>query len=71
MKFRFAINGIDCPNCAAKLASIIGEKDGIDSCKINFLTEKITIESSLPEEEVLKIAVASALSFSKDVKVKK
>lgn len=71
MKFKFDITGIDCPNCAAKLAGNIGSAEGIDSAKINFLTEKLTIESSLGESEVMKIAVEIARAFSKSVKITK
>ena len=71
MKFKFDITGIDCPNCAAKLAGNIGSAEGIDSAKINFLTEKLTIESSLGESEVMKIAVETARAFSKSVKITK
>lgn len=71
MKIKFNIIGLDCPNCAAKLASQIEAKDGIDSAKINFLTEKLTIESSLEENEVLEIASKTAKAFSRDVKVTK
>ena len=71
MKFKFDITGIDCPNCAAKLAGNIGSAEGIDSAKINFLTEKLTVESSLGESEVMKIAVEIARAFSKSVKITK
>ncbi len=44
MKFKYEITGLDCPNCAAKLASLIEKEEGIDSCRINFLTEKLTVD---------------------------
>ena len=71
MKFKFEITGIDCPNCAAKLAGDIGSAEGIDSAKINFLTEKLTIESSLEEAEVIRVASEVARAFSKSVKITK
>ncbi|MBR5242578.1 MAG: cation transporter [Clostridia bacterium] len=71
MKFKFEITGIDCPNCAAKLAGNIGSAEGIDSAKINFLTEKLTVESSLDEAEVIRIASEIARAFSKGVKITK
>ena len=71
MKIKLNITGLDCPNCAAKLASQIEVKEGIDSAKINFLTEKLTIESSLAEDAVLEIASKAAKAFSRDVKVTK
>jgi copper chaperone CopZ len=71
MKMKFEITGLDCPNCAAKLASMIEGRDGIDSAKINFLTEKLVIESALSEDEVLDIASKTAKAFSRDVKIEK
>ena len=71
MKYRFTVTGLDCPNCAAKLASFIEGKDGIDTAKINFLTEKLTVESALAEEDVVAIASKAASAFSRDVKIAK
>ena len=71
MKFKFNVTGLDCPNCAAKLAKMIEEKDGISSAKINFLTEKLTVESSLPEGELFKALSATARAFSKDIVIEK
>ena len=71
MKIKYTITGLDCPNCAAKLASQMSAIEGIDSAKINFLTEKLTIESSLAEDAVLEIASKAAKAFSRDVKVTK
>ena len=71
MKFKFSITGLDCPNCAAKLADIIAKKDGIDSAKINFLTEKITVESSMEEKALLDLLNAESKKFDKAVKVEK
>ena len=71
MKFKYSITGLDCPNCAAKLAAMIEAKDGIDSAKINFLTEKLTVESTLDEGELLALVASVAKAFSKSVKIEK
>ena len=71
MKFKYEITGIDCPNCAAKLSVLIESKAGVDSAKINFLTEKLTVESSLDESELYSLLSDTAKSFSKTVKIKK
>jgi Cd2+/Zn2+-exporting ATPase len=71
MKFKYNVTGLDCPNCAAKLASMIEAKEGIDSAKINFLTEKLTVESTLDEAELLKTVTEAARAFSKSVKIEK
>ncbi len=71
MKFKYNVTGLDCPNCAAKLASMIEAKAGIDSAKINFLTEKLTVESALGEPELFKTVTETAKAFSKSVKIEK
>lgn len=71
MKFKFNVTGLDCPNCAAKLAKMIEDKDGVSSAKINFLTERLTIESELSEDDLLGLARGVAKSFDKSVKIEK
>lgn len=70
MKHKFTVTGLDCPNCAAKLADIIASKEGIESAKINFLTERLTVESELSSDEILSLSRAAAKAFSPDVSVK-
>ena len=71
MKFKYGIVGLDCPNCAAKLASLMERCDGVESAKINFLSEKLTVESSLAEEELYELLSARAKAFDKNVKIEK
>ena len=71
MKFKYTVTGIDCPNCAAKLASMFEELDGVDSAKINFLTEKLTLESELSEDTLIKSLEKTAKAFSKSIKIEK
>ena len=71
MKHRFIITGLDCPNCAAKLAKLIEDNEKISSAKINFLTERLTVESELQTDELMKIVVDIAKSFDRNVKIEK
>lgn len=71
MKFKYTVTGLDCPNCAQKLATLIEKEEGISSCKINFLTEKITLESELAENNLLDAVNAYAKRFDKNVKIEK
>jgi Cd2+/Zn2+-exporting ATPase len=71
MKQKFTITGLDCPNCAAKLAKMMENIEGVESAKINFLTEKLTVESSLPEDELLSVLSKTARSFEDGVVVEK
>ena len=69
MKTKYSVTGLDCPNCAAKLEGMLGKTEGIDSAKINFLSEKLTVESSLPSGELLAAVRETAKAFSSKVKI--
>ena len=71
MKFKFTIEGLDCPNCAAKLASQMEAIAGIDSAKINFLTEKLTVETTLDENAAYDALSKCATAFSREIKLEK
>ena len=70
MKYKYTITGLDCPNCAAKLAAMMETKEGIESAKINFLTEKLTVVSSLDETALMTALRDNARAFSKDIAIK-
>ena len=54
MKVKFKIKGIDCANCAAELERNIQKLEGVDSCSISFITEKMILEfPDELEEEIL------------------
>jgi len=71
MKIKYNVVGLDCPVCASKLANIIEAREGISSAKINFLTEKLTVETELSESDAYKIIVDAAKAFSGDIRVDK
>ncbi len=71
MKQKFTITGLDCPNCAAKLAKMMENIEGVTTAKINFLTEKLTVESDLPEAELIAALSKTATAFESGVKVEK
>ena len=69
MKTKYSVKGLDCPNCAAKLEAIIAKANGIDSAKINFLSEKLTVESELPASELLAVIREAAKAFPEKVNI--
>ena len=70
MKHKFTIEGLDCPICASKLATKMAEIDGVDQVKINFITEKLTVESELEEAVLLDMLRKAAKTFDPDVIIK-
>ena len=71
MKLKYTITGLDCPNCAAKLASQMSDIEGIESAKINFLTEKLTVETTLDEAATEALLVKTAKNFESGIKIEK
>lgn len=70
MKHKFTVEGLDCPVCASKLATRMAELEGVNNVKINFLSEKLTVDSELEASELLPMLQKTAKAFDPDVKVK-
>ena len=70
MKMKLEITGLDCPNCATKLANMMEKCDGITSAKINFLTERLTVETELTEAEALAVLRKTAADFEDGIEIK-
>ena len=70
MKMKLEITGLDCPNCAAKLAAMMEKCEGITSAKINFLTERLTVETELDEAAALALLRGCASDFEDGIEIK-
>ena len=69
MKTKYHVEGLDCPHCAARLEKMLSEAEGIKEAKINFLTEKITVESDLAEDALDALVARTAAAFDKNTAV--
>ena len=69
MKYKYGITGIDCPSCAAKLAAQMEKIDGVASAKINFLSERLTVDSELDSASLLSALSDIARRFSPEVRI--
>lgn len=45
MRKTFKVNGLDCPNCAARLEKGINKIKGCDEAVVVFATQKLTLEA--------------------------
>ena len=45
MKKRFKLVDLDCANCAAKIENAISNMDGVNSCTVSFMTQKLTLDA--------------------------
>ena len=70
MKKTFALEDLDCPNCAAKMEAAIKKLDGVKSATVNFIAQKMTIEADDDRfDEVLKAAVKAIKTVEPDCEV--
>lgn len=70
MKKVLKMQDLDCANCAAKMEAAISKIDGVTECKVNFLTQRLTLEA--PEErfdEILKQAVKICRRIEPDCRI--
>lgn len=57
MKKVFAIEDLDCAVCAAKIENAVKKLDGIEYVNVNFITQKMTIETNQNMQELMKKVV--------------
>ena len=70
MKIKYSIEGLACPNCASKLATLLAEATGAQ-VKINFLTKSLTLEGVGDTPQLDETVRRTVLDFSADVTVEK
>jgi copper chaperone CopZ len=45
MKKKYNLQDLDCAHCAAKMEEAIKKLDGITDARVNFMTQKLTVEA--------------------------
>ncbi len=62
MKKVFKMKDLDCANCAAKMEAGIKNIPGVIDAKVNFMTQKLTIESDTDDFDALMETVVKTVS---------
>lgn len=44
VKKTFMLEDLDCANCARKMQDAVSKLDGVSSCEINFMMQKMNLE---------------------------
>ncbi len=69
MKKKFKCE-IDCANCAAKVEEAVRKLDGVRDAKVNFMTQKFTLDADDDRfEEILDEAVRTGKKIEPDFSV--
>lgn len=67
MKKVFALEDLDCANCANKMECNIQKIEGVKSASVNFMTQKMTIEADEEEfNDVMKKVVKTCKKIEPD-----
>ena len=70
MKKTFKMVDLDCANCARKMQEAIAKLEGVESCAVNFLTQKLTIEADDASfDDIVKQAVKCVKKVDPDADV--
>lgn len=71
MKKKFKCE-IDCANCAAKVEEAVRKLDGVRDAKVNFMTQKFTLDADDDRfEEILDEAVRTGKKIEPDFSVER
>lgn len=62
MKKVFKLEDLDCANCAAKMEEAINKMDNVNSARVNFMTQKLTIDIADDKFEETMDAVQKAMA---------
>ena len=69
MKKKFSCE-IDCANCAAKVEDAVKKIDGVKDARVNFMTQKFTLEAVDDRfEAILKQAVQTGKKLEPDFEI--
>ena len=71
MKKVIAMQDLDCANCAAKMEQAIRKIDGVQSCTINFMLQRMTLEfDDANSEEIIKQIKTAIKKIEPDCRLK-
>ena len=71
MRKTYKLEELDCANCAAKMEDAIRRIDGVEDCRVSFMTQKLTIECAEERlEEIMKKAAAVCRKIEPDCVIK-
>lgn len=54
MRKVYKLENLDCAHCAAKLETAVQKLDGVKSAAVNFMAQRMIVESELEAEELTK-----------------
>lgn len=70
MKKSFAMQDLDCANCAAKMEAAIKKLEGVTDCSVNFFAQKMILDADDTRfDEILAKAAAAIKRVDPDCRL--
>ena len=70
MRKSYKLDEIDCANCARELEEKLAKLDGVQDVKVNFMTQKLTLEADDSEfDDVFDRVVALTADVEPDCEI--
>ena len=70
MKKLYVLEDLDCAHCAGKIEESVAKLDGVNSCKVTFLTRKMSLDIEDGKEDfVIKEAKKIVKKLEPDVEM--
>ncbi len=72
MKKRFALQDLDCANCAAKMENAIKKIEGVNDASVSFLSQKMTVDADQSRfDEIMDQVVKTCKKIEPDCVIKR
>jgi len=72
MKKTYKMQNLDCANCAAKMEAAISKIEGVASCSISFMAQKMTLEADESKlDDILSAAQNAVKKVDRSCKIMK
>ena len=70
MKKKFALEELDCANCAAKMEDAIKKLPGVRDASVSFMTQKLTVDAEDERfDEIMKEAAKIIKKIEPDCRI--
>ena len=51
---RFAVYGMDCASCSARVERTVSALKGVEVCSVSLLTNSMTVEGDISSKDIIK-----------------
>ena len=61
---------VDCASCAAKMETAVSRIEGVTKCNVNFMTQKMTVETEAQDQsQIMQAALKACKKVEPDCEI--